>query len=527
MNEVIIGIDAGTSVIKAVAFDLAGRQLADAAVRNVYEQRADGGAEQDMAATWQRCVETLVALQAELPDLKDHVVALAVTGQGDGTWLIDAHGEPCGAALLWLDGRAGQRVDDFRRTAADLERYARSGTGLAACQQGPQLWWLEEHRPDQLARAAHAMHCKDWLYLKLTGEVATDPSEGVFSFGNFRTRDYDETVIEALGLSHHRHRLPRLVDGTAEHAALTRAAAAATGLPAGLPIVLASIDVVCNAIGAGLRGGSREALPIGTGCSILGSTGMHMRHAPSAEAVTLDPERAGYTVCLPLPGEYAQMQSNLACTINIDWLLELAAELIGQIGGRTPTHAELIARLDGWVRAAPVASLLYHPYISEAGERGPFIDQNARAAFIGLHSRHRFADLARAVVEGLCLAARDCYEAMGGLSGEVRLTGGAARSEALVATLAAVLEAPVRGSRREEAGAAGAAMMAAVSIGAVRDMPAGIDGWVTPWLGEVVAPDAALSERYRPHFARYRQARRALQPVWAERDQSAIAGLVQ
>jgi len=518
LNEIIIGIDAGTSVIKAVAFDLSGRQLADAAVRNVYEQTADGGAEQDMAATWQRCVATLTALAEKVPGLIDGAVAVAVTGQGDGTWLVDGQGEPCGPALLWLDGRAGRLVGEFHGSEADRVRYTRSGTGLAACQQGPQLWWLQTHRAEQVARARHAMHCKDWLYLKLTDEVATDPSEGVFSFGNFRTRDYDDAVIEALGLTAHRALLPRIVDGTAEHATLSSRAATATGLRAGLPVVLASVDIACNAIGAGLRGGSGNDLPPGAGCSIVGSTGVHMRHAPDAEAVRLGDERSGYTLCLPLPGEYAQMQSNLACTINIDWLLDMAAELIGDVGVEAPSRTDLIARLDGWVRAASPASLLYHPYISEAGERGPFIDQSARAGFIGLNSRHRFPDLARAVIEGLCLAARDCYEAMGGLPSEVRLSGGAARSTVLVETLAAVLEAPVRASAREEAGAAGAAMMAAVSIGALDDMPSGIDRWVTPWLGEATVPDEAMSARYRPQFERYRQARRALRPVWATRE---------
>ena len=127
MNEILIGVDAGTSVCKAVAFSLDGSQIADAAVRNVYEQRNDGGAEQDMAGTWERCVATLVALGERVPDLASRAVGLAVTGQGDGTWLVDAAGEPAGPALLWLDARAGSLVDRFRASDADVARYDTTG----------------------------------------------------------------------------------------------------------------------------------------------------------------------------------------------------------------------------------------------------------------------------------------------------------------------------------------------------------------------------------------------------------------
>ena len=121
---------------------------------------------------------------------------------------------------------------------------------------------------------------------------------------------------------------------------------------------------------------------------------------------------------------------------------------------------------------------------------------NARAGFIGLSAAHRFPDLVRAVVEGLAMAARDCYAAMGDMPAEVRLTGGAARSRALRAALSAAVGAPVRASTREEAGAAGAAMMAAVAIGLHPTMDACIAEWVTPLLGTSEAPDAELMRTY-------------------------------
>jgi erythritol kinase len=129
-----------------------------------------------------------------------------------------------------------------------------------------------------------------------------------------------------------------------------------------------------------------------------------------------------------------------------------------------------------------------------------------------------------AVVEGLGMAARDCYAAMGGaMPAELRLTGGATRSRTLRAVLGAVVGAPVRTSTREEAGAAGAAMMAAVALGVYSDMQACIAEWVTPLLGPVETPDPDHMQTYAQAFPVYRQARRALEPVWDAMAQQARA----
>jgi erythritol kinase len=176
----------------------------------------------------------------------------------------------------------------------------------------------------------------------------------------------------------------------------------------------------------------------------------------------------------------------------------------------------VLASLDGLMAGGRPGALLYHPFIAEAGERGPFLDGNARASLIGLSQRHGLADLVRAVVEGLCLAARDCYRAIGEMPAEVRLCGGVARSPAFRQIFASVLGVPVRRVRREEAGAAGAAMIAAVSLGLYHDLESCIADWVAPMLEATQAPDPALVTRYNQQFEIYRRSCRALQPVWRD-----------
>ena len=506
-GDILIGIDAGTSVIKAVAFDLSGREIGQASVLNHYRSAPDGSACQSLERTWDDCAEALVGLDRKVDRLAERCAAVAVTAQGDGTWLVGEGDAPVGDAWLWLDARAAPTVRRLAAAPADRARFEATGTGLNTCQQGAQMAHMDAHHPDLLDRAEVALHCKDWLYLNLTGIRATDPSEASFTFGDFRTRAYDDAVIDALGLTHRRHLLPEIVDGWQFTHPLTEAAARRTGLRAGTPVSLGYVDMVMTALGAGVHTG----MP-GAACSTVGSTGVHMKAVRDTE-VHLNDAGTGYVICLPAPGMVTQVQTNMAATLNIDWALRLAADLMSE-DGDARTFTELVGRIDGWLARSRPGALLYHPYISEAGERGPFVNADARAGFIGLSAHHRFPDLIRGVVEGLGMSARDCYAAMGEMPRELRLTGGAARSGALRRILAAAVGAPVRISTRGEAGAAGCAMMAAVAIGAYPDMDACIAEWVTPHLAPPEPPEPALAETYDGLFPAWRGAREALVPVW-------------
>lgn len=507
-GDIIVGLDSGTSVVKAVAFDLTGKQLACASVRNRYYRAAGGAAQQSMSQTWQDAASALRQLGDHIDNLAVRVVALAVTAQGDGSWLVDAEDRPVGDAWIWLDARAAPTVATLNQHPLAQARFSATGTGLNTCQQGAQLAHMDRHFPELLAKADVALHCKDWLYLNLTGVRATDPSEASFTFGNFRHAGYDDTVIDALGLTHRRHLLPEIVEGTETTHPLTREAAALTGLRAGTPVVLGYVDMAMTALGAGVHTGEAN-----TACSIVGSTGVHLRSV-TVDDVWLNPAQTGYVIPLPWPGYVTQVQTNMASTLNLDWLLNVAGDLLQSFGCETD-HARLVAQIDSWLTHTTPGTLLFHPYISLAGERGPFVNASARAGFTGLHYQHTFGDLVRGVVEGIGMAARDCYQAMGqDRPGEIRLTGGAVRSAPLRQILAAAIGAPVRISQREEAGAAGAAMMAAVAVGAFSSMAACAETWVRPLLDAPEAPQPDLMQRYDALFPHYQQIRSDLPACW-------------
>ena len=322
-------------------------------------------------------------------------------------------------------------------------------------------------------RAATAFHCKDWLYFKLTGARVTDPAEGNFTFGNYRTREYEPSILQGMGIADCARLLPPMIDGVSEAGKLTASAAAETLLPEGLPVSLAYLDVVCTALGGGLCDPVAEI-----GVSVLGSTGMHMRYVPTPDDVAA---QRGPLWLHDVPAGRARLLFDAVriwrplSTSTGSWTWHARPR-------RWPAPRRVGRRFFlGWttrVLAADPGQAVYHPYIFEAGERGPFLNTDARAQFSGLSTQTSFAGLARAVFEGLAFATRDCYLASGSIPNEIRLGGGAARSKAMRVILAAALDAKVRTLTREELGASGAAMMAAVNIGVYPDMNACADAWV-------------------------------------------------
>ncbi|MGA0126738.1 MAG: FGGY family carbohydrate kinase, partial [bacterium] len=239
--DLLLGIDAGTSVIKVVAFDLKGNQIAEAAKANHYEILSNGGVEQELERTW---ADTLEVIRQIIEKLDEHqIVGIAVTGQGSGTWLIDEKGSPVGRGWLWLDARSADLVESYGKSSNARRRFELTGTGLAACDQGPQLLWMKQHLPELLKESTTVFHCKDWLYFNLTGVRATDPSESVFSCGDFRKRDFSDEVMELLGLTDQKALFPEVVDGTKNSHPLSDHVAKLCGLRSGITVVLGYVDV--------------------------------------------------------------------------------------------------------------------------------------------------------------------------------------------------------------------------------------------------------------------------------------------
>ena len=251
-KDIIIGIDAGTSILKVVAFTLNGKEIASSSIKNIYKTSHGGQATQSLDATWKNCIKIISELKNKINNFKDRVAIISVTGQGDGTWLIDKKGTPVCDAWLWLDSRSSDIAKKLSKLNSEKLRFDLTGTGIFAGQQSSQISYMDKNNPEILDQSSTAFHCKDWIYFKLTNVRATDPSEACFTFGNFRTRQYDENVIDGLGLTKRKNLLPDIIDGSKVTHPLSDNVATLIGLNSGTPIALGYIDAVCTFLGLSL-----------------------------------------------------------------------------------------------------------------------------------------------------------------------------------------------------------------------------------------------------------------------------------
>ena len=482
-NDLLIGLDVGAASIEAAAFAPDGQQVARVAAPAASQGALAGDCvEQDVGETWRAAAALLRQLGEVVPHLVARTAALAITGAGGGACLIDDDGDAVAPAWLPQDRRAGPLIARWRQDGTGRQIRQITGSAIDASLQSATLAWLAEQGPEVLDRAATAFTAKDCVYFFCTGERATDAAAAAAAFGDWRTGAYDARVLELLGLHSAAHLLPEIVDGTRHRGELTMAAAGATGLTAGTPVVLAPVDTVAVALALGVGGRDPHI-----GGTMLGATNAHMRAcADLATAETLASEAA--IMPLPMPGRWLGVlrQSGAA---NVDWLIGMAEQLLVDAGLIGLPHGELRAMLERRAADAPPGALHYRPFADEAG---------AGALFDGLSGNTSFYDLLRAIWAGLGRAARDGYAALGLQPAEVRVADTGTMGSLARAVLAGSLGVPLRLIETQAPAAAGAALIAAVSLGHYRDLVDGFADWVEPRLREIAALERASHSTCAP-----------------------------
>ncbi|KUO22026.1 FGGY-family carbohydrate kinase [Streptomyces dysideae] len=468
-----IGIDVGTSMVKAAAFDGTGRELAVAA-RPVGLALHGGVVEQDMEEVYAAVVAVLDEVTSGVPEA---VELAGLTGQGDGVWLVDQEGRPVRAAASWMDGRAHELVDQWLADGTFETVFRRTGSAMFPGCPGPLLAWLDSREPKALDAAAAAVYCKDMVFQRLTGRsrAATDVSDASMPFLDPRTRAYDNRAVELLGLTHRRGLLAPVSDPLAT--AQTRG----EGLPPGTRLANGPYDLPACALGAGVTAPGDGLLIVGTCLASLVAT----------TDLDLTGEPAGLYISTDRPGHWLRAMPAMVGTAALDWVLSTT-------GVR---HEEV----DGLLAESPPGAhgVRVLPYFAPSGERAPFVEPRLRAELTGVSLESTRADLVRATCEGIGYAARHCLAAAG-LTGSLAVCGGGTRSPAWMRLLADVLGRPLR-VVEGEVGARGAVLAAAERYGVALDAEA----WTRPTA--VVEPDAGraayYAKGYEEHLARLAEAR--------------------
>ncbi len=492
----LLGIDVGTSGVKAVLIDAAGTGVESVTEEYPLSTPHPLWSEQDPADWWRGAQQAVSRVVRESGVAAEGIVGLGLTGQMHGAVFLDAADQVIRPAMLWNDGRTAVQCDEITARVGEERLLRIAGNPALTGFQAPKLLWLREHEPAAYARMAHLLLPKDYIRYRLTGDLASDVSDAAGTLLlDLRARDWSGEILEALELP--RSWLPRVYEGPEITGRLRDEVATALGLPRGLPVIAGGGDNAAAAVGNGVI---RE----GSITSSIGTSGVLFAHS---DEIRLDPQGRLHTFCHAVPGAYHLMAVTLAAGGSLRWLRDTLAGPGGAGAGYDDLTAE--------AQAVPPGSegLIFLPYLT--GERTPHRDPLARGSFVGLTARHGRGHLVRAVMEGVTYSLRDGLEIMRGMGldiGEVRVTGGGARSPLWRQMQADVFGAPITRMRAEEGPAYGAALLAGVGAGVYPSVAAAVNATVAT--AGSVDPDPAAAAAYDRGYAVYRTLYAALRPAF-------------
>jgi xylulokinase len=471
----LVGLDVGTSGVKAVAIDPAGAVLAVREEPCPLSTPRPGWAEQDPEDWWRAAQAALAGLGVE------GIAGIGLSGQMHGLVALDAAGRVLRPAILWNDQRTAEQCAQIEARIGLDRLVALTGNRALTGFTAPKLLWLREHEPDVYARIARIMLPKDYVRLRLTGEHATDVSDasGTLLF-DVAARAWSGEVLDSLEIPD--AWLPPALESPV-----------ATGeAPGGIPVAAGAGDQAAGALGVGIAGPGPASV-------VLGTSGVVFAALPAFRA---DPAARVHAFCHAVPEVWHAMGVMLSAAGSLRWLRDTAAP--------DAAFGDLVDEAAAWDPGA--GGLLFLPYLS--GERTPVADPDARGAFVGLTLRHDRGALVRAVLEGVAFGLRDSLDlvrALGVPVAQGRASGGGARSGLWLAILASVLGIPLERAAVEEGAAYGAALLGGVAAGIFADVPAAAAACVRTRPG--ADPDPAWAEAYAERHAAYAALYPALRPL--------------
>ena len=478
----LLGIDLGTSSVKAALIQPDGRCLAVGSQPYGIDTPQSGWAEQDPEVWVQAaCRATRLAL-AVAGARPEQVAALSFSGQMHGVVCLDAHGAVLRPAIIWADQRSLYEVREVMTTAGRERLAAWTGNPVDTGFMLPSWLWLRRHEPEVAAKTMQLLLPKDFVRYRLTGEPATEPSDaGSTALFNPALGRWSAPILETFGIGP--ALLPPVLASDAVAGHLQAGAAAEMGLAARTPVIAGGGDQACQALGNGILASGDVSCTIGTGGQLL---------APA----TVPTPDAGLRLHLynhVVPGLWYHMGAILAAGLSLTWLRDCF------FAGAPPQQ------MADWASQAPAGAegLFFLPHL--AGERTPHMDPHARAAFVGLTVRHRREHMLRAVMEGVVFALRQALDLMTNLGVDARrivASGGGAQHPLWLQLQADIFDRPIHRTETGEAAAVGAAMLAGIGIGLYRDAVDAV-GQVVRWRDEVILPNPSRVERYRRSYAIY------------------------
>lgn len=505
----LLGIDIGTSSAKAVLFNPeTGQTLAVAGHEYPIHKPAPDRAEQNPEDWWQAAIAVVRRVTAQAG--RTDIAGISFSGQMHGAVLLDRAGVPLHPAIIWADQRSAAACAKLVDTLGPDRYAAVAGTLPAVGFQGATLVWLAEHEPTLLAHTHQVILPKDYVRLRMTGQVATEVSDAA-STGIFDVtrQSWATEILAGVGLEE--SLLPPVLASTAVAGQLTPQAATVLGLAAGIPVIAGCADQPAQAIGNGLIAPGPASVTTGSGGQVfvpikpaakdlVGTGGIHRNSelqvpTSSYEFPGLRTDPRLHVFNHAVPQMWYVLGAILSAGLSLRWLRHLTG-LAGTADAYPILSAEAAAVPPG------ADGLIFLPYLS--GERTPHMDPLARGAFIGLSSYHTRGHLARAVMEGVALALRQTLEISLSLGGQVErviAAGGGAESEVWRQIQADIFGLPLQQSLLSEQASVGAALLAGVGAGVYSNLTVACKQVVR--YGPLTEPNPARQARYDELYVRF------------------------
>lgn len=484
-----LGIDIGTSSVKAVVVDGDQRLIASASAPLAVSRPHELWSEQHPDEWWTAVEAAIAELRAAAGSSWEAIQAIGLSGQMHGAVLTDANDQPLRPAILHNDGRAFAEAADLNRRLPEIGQIAGvpAMPGFAAS----KLLWLARHEPDVLRKAHHLLLPKDYVRFRMSGSYATDmcDASGALLLDCAR-RQWSPEIAGACGID--LSLLPPVLEGSAVAGRLRAKVAAAWGLKPGTPLATGTGDAAAGAVAAGAVNEGDAFISLGTAA----------QYFVARESYHPAPEHLVHSFCHGLPRRWFQM----AALLNGAGALAWAADLLG----KRDIGAMLAASEAAFTGPSP---LIFLPYLS--GERTPHNNAHARGVLFGLTPASGPEQVTQAVVEGVALALADCQSYVaetGALPDHIAVNGGGARSAFWMKILASALGKTVLVQEDSGAGPAfGAARLA--RLAATGENPSQL--CTKPPNAAEIRPDPGLAEAYHERLGRFRDLYRAVRPFYS------------
>ncbi|MEU0496486.1 FGGY-family carbohydrate kinase [Mycobacterium sp. NPDC006124] len=487
MSTHTIGVDVGTTGTKTVLFDTQRGIVAQAVRDTTLHSPGPGFAEADTGQWHANVVESIREVLQSSGIQRESVVAVAVSGMVPAVVALDANRRPLRRAILQNDARATREVGELARLLSDVDLVTMTGSALTQQSVAPTTAWLRTHEPEVYARTAHYVGSYDWVLTALGSDVHVERNWALESGLYTVDGDVAEPVLRAADLE--RTVLPPVHAPGTKVGELSTAAADSTGLAAGTALVVGGADHVLSAFAAGVNGPGDALVKLGGAGDIL----------VASDTRVVD-ERL-YLDAHPVPGHWLPN----GCMATSGSLIRWFQALIGG-AGTVP-----LTTLDEEATGTAPAEVLCLPYF--LGEKSPLHDPELRGVFAGMHLGHGRADLYRSVLEAIAFGFRhhvDVFTEIGIPPRRVMITNGGSKSTLWKQIHADVLGLEMRPVRGHPGASLGAAVIAAIGVGALDDWS---DAARFVTLEAPIVPDPTRRAIYDDAYQTWRDLGAAMTPI--------------